>query len=94
MKCDPLTPVPAVTESTQNRSSGRFFTRKDNKEHEERETTKFQSSQVNEIDMEKATKDLSSSAHAAKGLDLNHYKVINDVWYYCSVDWGRKCKHI
>ena len=94
MQCDPLKPVPVVTEFTQSRLSGRFFRKKDNKENEERETTKNQNLQVDEIDMEKAAKDSSSSAHVAKGLDLNHYKVINEVWYYCSVDWGSKCKHI
>ena len=93
MQCDPLKPVPVVTEYTQSRLSGRFFGRKDKKGNEEREAAKFEDSQVVEIDMEKATKDSSSSPHAAKGLDLNHYKVINEVWYYCSVDWGRKCKH-
>ena len=28
----------------------------------------------------------------AGGLDLNHYNIVNEVWYYCSVDWGSKCK--
>lgn len=26
------------------------------------------------------------------GLDLNHYRIVNEVWYYCSVDWGSKCE--
>lgn len=23
-------------------------------------------------------------------LDLNHYRLVDEVWYYCSVDWGKK----
>lgn len=25
-------------------------------------------------------------------VDLNHYNIVNEVWYFCSVDWGSKCK--
>ncbi|KAI9808671.1 MAG: hypothetical protein M1825_003823 [Sarcosagium campestre] len=25
-------------------------------------------------------------------LDLNHYRLVDDVWHYCSVDWGDKCE--
>ncbi|KAL6718069.1 hypothetical protein ACLMJK_004154 [Lecanora helva] len=25
-------------------------------------------------------------------LDVSHYKVVNEVWHYCSVDWGERCK--
>lgn len=25
-------------------------------------------------------------------LDLNHYNIVNEVWYYCSVDWGSRCE--
>lgn len=24
-------------------------------------------------------------------LDLNHYRMVNEVWHYSSVDWGHKC---
>ncbi|KAL8822553.1 MAG: hypothetical protein Q9191_006710 [Dirinaria sp. TL-2023a] len=23
-------------------------------------------------------------------IDLNHYRIVDEVWYYCSVDWGSK----
>jgi len=22
---------------------------------------------------------------------FNHWRLVNEVWYYCSVDWGSKC---
>ena len=25
-------------------------------------------------------------------LDMSHYKMIDQVWHFCSVDWGAKCK--
>ena len=28
----------------------------------------------------------------ATSLDMNHYRMVNEVWYYCSVDWGTRCK--
>lgn len=28
----------------------------------------------------------------ASTLDLNHYNIVNEVWHYCSVDWGSRCK--
>ena len=31
-------------------------------------------------------------ASLALGLDLNHWRMVDQVWYYCSVDWGDKCK--
>lgn len=24
--------------------------------------------------------------------DMTHYNVVNEVWHYCSVDWGSRCK--
>ena len=27
-------------------------------------------------------------------LDLSHYKLVEEVWHYCSVDWSDKCMGI
>lgn len=27
-------------------------------------------------------------------LDLNFYRLINEVWHFCSVDWGAGCKFL
>lgn len=24
-------------------------------------------------------------------LDLSHYRLVEEVWHYCSVDWNNKC---
>lgn len=38
-------------------------------------------------------------AHKAPGnsppmLDINHYRVVNQFWHYCSVDPGSKCRNL
>ena len=30
----------------------------------------------------------------AEALDLNHYRVVSEVWHYSSIDWGNKCKNL
>lgn len=25
-------------------------------------------------------------------LNLNYYHLVNEVWHFCSVDWGSRCK--
>lgn len=27
-------------------------------------------------------------------LDLNYYRLVNEVWHFCSVDWGSRCKFL
>ena len=27
-------------------------------------------------------------------LDLNHYRIVNEVWHFMSVDWGYRCKSV
>lgn len=28
----------------------------------------------------------------ASELNLNYYQFVNEVWHFCSVDWGSRCK--
>lgn len=34
----------------------------------------------------------TSSTSEAQALDLSHYKLVNEVWHYCSVDWAPQRK--
>lgn len=27
-------------------------------------------------------------------LDLNYYRLVDEVWHFCSVDWGSRCKFL
>lgn len=43
------------------------------------------------LDVEMSSTSESPVSHATS-LDLNHYRIIDEVWYFCSIDWGDKCK--
>ena len=45
-------------------------------------------SQVADMEMTLAT---DSTATHAMGADINHYRLVDEIWYYCSVDWGTRC---
>lgn len=30
--------------------------------------------------------------HVDRTLDLNHYRIVDEVWHFSSVDWGSNCK--
>ena len=38
--------------------------------------------------------EMEKSSDLIKPLDLNHYRIVNEIWHFCSVDWGSKCKAI
>ena len=35
-----------------------------------------------------------SFIHAKQTLDINHYQIVDDVWHFSSVDWGRNCEYL
>lgn len=82
MCCQPGTPLPAVIDT---RQSGTHL-RTDPQLKYDRSPVDSQSS-----DLESNEKGNEASEHAAN-LDVNHYRMVNEVWYYCSVDWGSKCE--
>lgn len=36
--------------------------------------------------------ELMHSAQLEMVQDLSHYQLVNDVWHWSTVDWGRRCK--
>lgn len=55
--------------------------------------SKYASSSSHSSDPEKDGHEHVSISDAST-LNLNHYNIVNEVWHYCSVDWGSKCKII
>ena len=49
------------------------------------------STDTHSADLEKDEKGLPVLARFPM-LDLNHYKMVNEVWHYYSVDWGTNCR--
>lgn len=78
---DPEKPVVAAMEIPQSRLKAMLH-------HWKPERASFES-QGADLEMTPAFK---QSASHALNLNLNHYRVVDQVWYYCSVDWGSKCK--
>lgn len=71
-------PVSSVTHGGSVLSQGR-------KPHVERRSVESQS-----LDLEKEGMAISTSLPSPT-LDLSHYRVVEEVWHYCSVDWSNKC---
>ena len=42
------------------------------------------------LDLEKEGMANTSTSHSPP-LDLSHYRLVEEVWHYCSVDWSNKC---
>lgn len=36
--------------------------------------------------------EMEESRRNDRPLDLNHYRIVDEVWHFCSVDWGSKCE--
>ena len=54
-------------------------------------TLERKSTDTHSADLEKDEKGLPVLARFPM-LDLNHYKMVNEVWHYYSVDWGTNCR--
>jgi len=55
------------------------------KAYKERKSIDTHSSDPEAHEMEESRRDNSP-------LDLNHYRIVDEVWHFCSVDWGSKCE--
>ena len=81
MTSDPDKPVVAPMENHQSRMRAMMHRWKT-------ERPSFES-QAADIEMMKTLEEPASHATTP---DLNHYRIVNEVWYFCSVDWGSRCK--
>ena len=79
MACEPLKPALVVHEERPSRTRALVQTFRD------RKSTDTHSSDPEAVEMVEPHKNDGD-------LDLNHYRIIDEVWHFCSVDWGSKCK--
>ena len=54
-------------------------------------TTRHMRTETQTIDPEKDGDGMVATT-SPNALDISHYKVVKEVWHYCSVDWGEKCE--
>ena len=83
MTTDPNKPVVAATETPQSPFRAMF--------HGLSRLKDSPSLDSHAADVEMTSADESPVSHSMS-LDLNHYLIIDEVWYFCSIDWGDKCK--
>lgn len=43
-------------------------------------------------DIEMASLSALAASEPESELNLNYYHLVNEVWHFCSVDWGSRCK--
>ena len=80
MTSDPDKPAVVTTANQQNRKRAMLPWLKDRSSFD---------SHAEDVEMTPTREEPPSHATS---LDMNHYRIVNEVWYYCSVDWGTKCK--
>jgi hypothetical protein len=83
-------PVPSKPESLQSkRSSATLRSRRSTKSSKSR---KSQSSKDTSLDSEESIgmTDMMHSTQLEMVRDLSHYHIVDDVWHWSSVDWGRR----
>lgn len=78
MGCDPLKPALVVHEEHLNKRQAHVPA------YKERMSMDRDSSDPETLEMKSSDHD--------KPLNLNHYRIVDEVWHFCSVDWGFKCK--
>ena len=88
MCCDPLTPIP-VPEHPTPHSRVQELLHPRSVRREKREVQLQQFSHLNSDPEKQGRADVVSKR---SGLDLNHYRIVNEVWHFMSVDWGYRCK--
>ena len=86
MCADPLKPALVVVPDTPRSRVHDFL-------HHQKETERT-SMQSQGSDPESPVQMTSIPTVRDGGLDLSHYKIINEVWHYSSVDWGHRCRSI
>ena len=86
MRCEPLKPVPVPTRH-HSRISELWNANHDHSDDQETE----KSLQTRVMDLEGYLDKPVGRSRRTGPLDLNHYRIVNEVWHFASVDWGHKC---
>lgn len=88
MRTDPLPPRP--NELQTKKSSATLGSRKSQKSHR----SKSQNSKNESLDSEESIgmTEMMHSTQLEMVRDLSHYHIVDEVWHWSTVDWGRRCK--
>jgi hypothetical protein len=89
MCCDPLKPIVPIPEPVRSRRQ-EFF--QSARERMEPKSNSPNSHPIKDIDLEGNVKMTDEVEVRAGTLDLNHYRIVDEVWHFCSTDWGLRCR--
>ena len=83
MRSEPIRPAPSASETDYNELGDLSH---------EHTSGEHKTAQNHVDDLEGDVEMQNSRKVHAEALDLNHYRVVSEVWHYSSMDWGSKCK--
>ena len=91
MCSEPLKPIPIPPSPRTSRVHGlRYLHREKAGEGEVEEQSILEGAA--DLEGRVTSSEQPSISSTRPSLDLNHYRIVDDVWHYSSVDWGRNCK--
>jgi hypothetical protein len=90
MCSDPIPPRPKSLHTT--KSSATLRSRRSNKSKKSERSQNSSKGSSLESEESIGMTDLMHSTQLDMIRDLSHYHIVNDVWHWSSVDWGRRCK--
>lgn len=91
MCSDPIPPRPKPLETPKSTLS---FRSRRSQRSSKRHATSEKSSKEASLDSEESIgmTEMMQSTQMDLVRDLSHYRIVNEVWHWSSVDWGRRCR--
>lgn len=88
-------PIPPKQSSLRMKdSSATLGSRKSQKSYRSRQSGRSHKSKANHLDSEESIgmTELMHSTQLEMVRDLSHYHIVDEVWHWSTVDWGRRCR--
>lgn len=93
MCTEPLKPVPIPTNQHKSLLHGMRYLHRDKDNQGDVDEKSIRNSSA-DLEGHPSSSDQPSIKSTSETLDLNHYRIVDDVWHFSSVDWGRNCKSL
>lgn len=86
-------PLPSKDDHSRMKESSNTFGSKES--HRSRKSKKSQRSNDTNLDSEESIgmTDLMHSTQLEMVREMSHYHIVDEVWHWSTVDWGRRCKY-
>lgn len=93
MCTEPLKPVPIPANQYKSRLHGLRYLHRDKDDQGDVDEKSIRDSSA-DLEGHLSPSDQPSISSTSETLDLNHYRIVDDVWHFSSVDWGLNCKSL